>query len=113
MTRIRNSSNALISSRVQLQPRRKDPVHVKNRLLNGELHIQTIGAAIDLIDAVFLCDKSQLALFESAYAIGEPLTIQPKTGDSYQVMIDLIGAREIISYGVVEYEVSATLVVKV
>ena len=112
MTRIINSSGTLISSRVQLEPKRKDPIHVKNRLLNGEYHIQTIGTAIDLIEASFLCKKPELQLLENAYAIGEPLMIQPKAGSAYEVLVDGIGSREIISRGIVEYEVTATLVVK-
>lgn len=113
MTRIQRKNGALISSRVQLDPTQKDPVQVKNRLLNGEFHIQTIGTAMDRQEVSFLCDKDQLYLFESAYATGEPLKVIPKTGDDYEVLIDMINTREVVSRGIVEYEVTASLVVVV
>jgi hypothetical protein len=60
-----------------------DVIKVKQRLLDGTVHNQTIGDPVQMVNITLYCDTAGKEIIETAYATGEPLTLitdRPYTG---------------------------------
>lgn len=52
-----------------------DVIKVNKRLLDGTVHNQNIGNAIQMVNVTLYCDLANMDLINSLYATSEPLTL--------------------------------------
>jgi hypothetical protein len=52
-----------------------DAIKVKQRLLDGTVHNQNIGNAVQMVNVVLYCDSANMEIINTAFATGEPITL--------------------------------------
>lgn len=70
MSRLLDAQGTVISQRILHLLPRLDVIRVENRTLDGQFHVQTIGAAARLLDLQVVVTDSGRYTIDSAYAIG-------------------------------------------
>lgn len=76
MIYLTNKHNDKLSKGIKdLSPIQYESIQVKNKLLDGSYHIQTIGDPASYIEFVILSNHNQVATISQAQAIGEALKL--------------------------------------
>ena len=75
ITSIYNLENELITDIVDSAILNPETIQIKNKLLDGTYHIQTIGIPIIKIDILCYVDRFNKPILDSMYSIGEPIKL--------------------------------------
>ncbi len=76
MIRLENSQNKVLSRGIKdISPIQYESIQVKNKLLDGTYHIQTIGEPLKYIEFEILSNHDQVDLINMAEHQGEPLRL--------------------------------------
>ncbi len=76
MIRLENSQNKVLSRGIKdISPIQYESIQVKNKLLDGTFHIQTIGDPLKYIEFEILSNHDQVDLINKAEHQGEPLKL--------------------------------------
>jgi len=104
ITKIFDLEDNLITDLVNTAILNPDVIHIKNRLLDGTYHIQTIGEAITVIDCIIYADAVNKAKIDYLYTRGEPVKLD-KLDKWYKGIITELGGWKVFVVGEL-YEVS-------
>lgn len=76
MIELRNSENDLLSYGIKnLSPIQYEPIHIKNELLDGTFHVQTIGTPLKFLTFEIIASHNQAEAINLAESRGEPLKL--------------------------------------
>jgi hypothetical protein len=81
-----DSSNNLITETLSEVLPHLDSIKIKNRLLNGTYHIQTVGTAITLIDITCTVNETGKQTIDDSEAVCSPITLK-RDGKYYKGLI--------------------------
>lgn len=87
MTIIKSINDDLISDRIRDVLISPEITKVKNKLLDGNYHVQSIGEPYNVIEVICELDLAQKLILEDAYVRDEPLTVDIE-GVVYSGLLD-------------------------
>lgn len=75
MSDLKRADNTLINCIINQTLPYPDVIKVKQRLLDGTVHNQTIGNPVQMVVVVLYCDFATMELLNTIFAISEPLKL--------------------------------------
>ena len=76
MIQLTNLSSEVLSTRIRnLSPMEYDVIMIENKLLDGSMHLQTIGDPQAYKTFEILCNDPQVALINQAWYLGQQLKL--------------------------------------